>query len=318
MNVIVNAFAFKEDYGQSNQIGNKTDAEKMATYMKNIVVSLVSAKRNNPEDEVMLVTNREIENPYSNILTSNNIKINVVPFEKYVMPKRFMWALAFYKLNVLEYLATETDYEKILMIDNDTYCSRAFDDIWKEADHGIIMCPVNHTYSHPERDKIRQDYYNLYPDEKNNLVHYGGEFWCGTRERLVAFMELCKEVYDRIVESDYKVIDNIGDETISSIAAIHYKQREPIFECGAYLFRYWTEKRFYLAATNWSANPVCIWHVPSEKDRGMILLYNYIVKKGDLPTVDRAAKTLALPQAKRPLNILTLKGRLNRYRSNKR
>ena len=50
----------------------------------------------------------------------------------------------------------------------------------------------------------------------------------------------------------------------------------------------------------------------------MILLYNYIVKKGDLPTVDRAAKTLALPQAKRPLNILTLKGRLNRYRSNKR
>ncbi|MGN0326599.1 MAG: hypothetical protein ACI4DW_09810 [Lachnospiraceae bacterium] len=59
MNVIASAFAFRPNYGSSTQLGKKNDKEKLTIYIKNIVVSLTSAKLHNPGDEVMLVTNQE-------------------------------------------------------------------------------------------------------------------------------------------------------------------------------------------------------------------------------------------------------------------
>lgn len=318
MNVIANAFAFQEAYGNSMQLNKKKcDEEKRRLYMKNIVVSLISAKKQNPEDAVVLFTNTQPEEQYVKLLRENGVEIRELDFDAYNMPKQFAWALAFYKLKVLDYLAKDTDYEKILLLDTDTYTALPYTDLWNEVDYGLMLCPVNHTFSHEERDKIRMDYRKLYPGEEKNLIHYGGELICARRQELRKFMDCCEEVYRRIVASNYDVAENIGDETILAIAALHYKEAHPVLESGAYLFRYWTEKRFYLASTNWNYNGVCIWHVPSEKDRGMLLLFRYFQKHGEFPGRKKAATMLALPSEKRPLNYWTLKGRYLRWKSNR-
>lgn len=104
MNLILNAFAFKEDYGSSMQLNNRSDDAKLRTYMKNMVVSLVSCKLKNPGDTVCLATTSEPASPYKEMLEKAGVVIRIIPFDKFLMPKDFPWSLAFYKLCVLDTL----------------------------------------------------------------------------------------------------------------------------------------------------------------------------------------------------------------------
>ena len=64
MNVIAAAFAFEEDYGNSPQLTGRSDEQKIRVYMRNIVVSLISAHKLNPDDKTVLVTNADIPEDY--------------------------------------------------------------------------------------------------------------------------------------------------------------------------------------------------------------------------------------------------------------
>lgn len=315
MNVYVNAFAFKENYGASMQLEKKSDSEKTDIYLKNIIVSLVSAKRQNPQDEVLLVANMEVKPEYQAILDREQVRIRVVPFDKYEMPKDFPWALAFYKLKVLDYLARECDYERILLADTDTVTMGSFADIWQEVDYGLMLYPVNHAFSHEHRDAIREDYRKLFPGENRNIIHYGGEFVCGRKEALQEFMSYCDLVYDKIKARDFSMMKNAGDEAILAMAAALYREKALLYEAGSYIFRYWTDEKYYLIATNTVNNPVTIWHLPSEKDRGMLVMYDYFMKNNTFPDREKAAEMFGIVKAKRPMNVDTIKGRLQRKKT---
>ena len=317
MNVIATAFAFREAYGNSMQLTQKSDAEKINLYMKNIVVSLISVKKQNPRDEVMLVTNREIDEHFHSLLSENDVRICLLDFDRYEMPKRYAWALAFYKLCVLEYLSGQEIYENILLVDNDTITMSNLQELWQEAEYGLLLYPVGHSFAHQERDLIRQDYKKLYPEKDRNIVHYGGEFICGKRTQLQEFMKICSTVYERIREKDYPVAENIGDETILAAAAAIYKENHTIYEAGAYIHRYWTVKKFYLVSTNTVCNPVAIWHLPAEKDRGFLQVFDYFCKTGAFPKQEKASKIFGLMPARRPINIFVLKSNLLQRRSRK-
>lgn len=59
MNVITSTFTFRRNCGNSTQLGEKTDLEKQNIYIKNVIVTLTSAKLKNPEDEVLWITDQE-------------------------------------------------------------------------------------------------------------------------------------------------------------------------------------------------------------------------------------------------------------------
>ena len=312
MNLIINAFAFEENYGNSMQLAKKGDNAKLNIYMKNIVVSLCSAKKQNPNDEVMLIANAEPAKEYSDILKENNIKTVIVAYDDFTMPKEFPWALAFYKLCALKYAASMTEYEKILLIDSDTITFHNYDSLWKEADYGLLLYNINHEFNHEHRGIQKSVYCELYKDEDYNLVHYGGEFIAGKRHVILKLIEECEEVYSKLKEINYKVNNEIGDELILSVAAIHLKNKGvPIYEGGAYIFRYWTSK-FYLVCTNTINNAVCIWHLPVEKDRGFLYIFNSFRKKGQFPCPEKAAKIFGICEAKRPGGLLSFYTRVLR------
>lgn len=312
MNLILNAFAFKEDYGSSMQLNNRSDDAKLRTYMKNMVVSLVSCKLKNPCDTVCLATTSEPASPYKEMLEKAGVVIRIIPFDKFLMPKDFPWSLAFYKLCVLDTLIKEGGFENLLLMDTDTITMDSFEDLWQEAAHGLMLYPVNHTYSHKDRMIIKEAYNSLYPDGKDNMVHYGGEFICGNREALSQLMEYCSSIYEDVKKSEFNIPKNSGDEVILSMAAALYVKKAPVITAGAYIFRYWTENGFYLVATNTVSNPVCVWHMPAEKDTGVILLYNYYCKHGVFPEREKAASMLGIVSAKRPFGLYHIMARFNR------
>lgn len=317
MNVIACTFTFRRNYGNSTQLGEKSDMEKQNIYIKNVIVTLTSAKLKNPEDEVLWITDQEPPAGYKEQLEHEGVKVAVIPFDHYVMPEKYPWALAFFKLCALTWLSKQK-YEKILLIDADTYTVEAYKDLWEEMEYGLMLYPVNHTFRHITRTEIREDAVSLGWGETGNVIHYGGEFVGARRQDLVEFLRLCETVCDRIREKNYAVHDNFGDETVIAIASMLYKKEHPLTEAGAYIYRYWTERYFYLVSTNTIYNPVCIWHMPAEKDKGLLMLYRYYRKHGHYPDKKKAAHLLGICPAKRPSNLVALRGRIMRKMSNLR
>ena len=70
---------------------------------------------------------------------------------------------------VLSKWVSENEYERILLTDADTYSNLSCEDLWKEADRGLVLYPLGHTYSHSDRDIIRRDFERLYPKEAETL-----------------------------------------------------------------------------------------------------------------------------------------------------
>ncbi len=307
-NLIINAFAFKEDYAASMQLGGKADTGMLGIYMQNIFVSLVSAKRHNPGDAVMLLANREVPLEYQKLFKEEGIQVQVIAFDTFVMPKQFVWSLAFFKLCALDYAVKCLPYERILLLDADTFTTHSYRDMWQEADHGILLFPVGHSYSHPDRQAIMQAYNGLYQTKGASVVHIGGEYVCGRREMLAGFMQTCEEIYEDVKKSGFALFDHAGDEFILSAAA---KKSAGFISAAPYIYRYWTEK-FYLISTNTVANPVCIWHLPSEKDTGMLRLYRCYRKHHRFPNVETCAKMTGIAKAKRPLGWYWLMNKISR------
>lgn len=305
-NLIINAFAFKDDYQTSLQIGGRTDGSLIELYMKNIFVSLRSAKLQNPEDEAMLLTNCHIPGEYEELFERNGIRVQVIPFDSFVMPRKFVWSLAFFKLCAVAYAVRKLDYDRILLLDADTVTVHSFAELWEEADYGVLLYPVGHSFHHHDREAIRADYRGLYPEKAGNIVHYGGEFICGNREALKRFVIRCENVYNTMKEKDFPVAGNAGDETVLSAAAAGM---DGIIGAQPYIYRYWTND-FYLVSTNTVSNPVAVWHVPDEKKQGFVYLYHFYRKKGYFPKEEKLAEIFGIVKAKRPWNYYTLRGKI--------
>lgn len=301
-NVICNAFAFKEDYKTSMQMGGRTDERLLDVYMKNIFVSLKSARLQNPQDDVMLVCNADIPEEYQVLFEKHDIKIRVISYDSFVMPKRFDWSLAFFKLCALQYLAEQTGYDHILLLDADTITMHSFEELWQEADYGILLYGVGHSFRHHDRTLIRSDYQSLYPEGQADIVHYGGEFVCGAREYVQRFVKTCAEVYNTMHDSGFAVSERTGDETILSIAAA---ETGCVIDASPYIFRFWTEE-FYLVSTVTVSNPVAVWHIPNEKKTGFLRMFDYFEKHGAFPPVAKAARMFGMVPARRPFNRYTL------------
>jgi hypothetical protein len=133
--------------------------------------------------------------------------------------------------------------------------------------------------------------------ESGEAIHYGGEFIAGTRVKLSGFAEKCEELYCRMLDRLDSIDRSMGDEFLLPGAADIMKA--DIIRANCYINRYWTGFGFYLVSTNHVWNSVDIWHVPVEKERGMLKLYRYFLKKGKFPRAGRSARMLKLPAGRR-------------------
>lgn len=294
--LVVNVLAYNSEYSTSTQIAAKCDMSVMECYLKNAFVCLKSCISNTPDLDAALFVNFNVDAEYRKLYEENGLKIIELPFDKYVHPKEFKWALVNYRICCLDYAVHNLDYDYYLALDTDVYCVDDLSDMFSEMRYGIMMHNIGHRLSHKDRQEII-DTTPLYFGERVDIVHFGGECLGGTRENLTEFIAKWEDVfnktYDAVIE---KKIYKFNDEYISSMVA----HTLPVRQAVPYMFRYWTIKDFFLICNNWKYNPVCLWHLPVEKKRGMYKLFNYFKKHGEFPSVNKAATMMGFGRSTRP------------------
>lgn len=301
-NLIFNALAFKEGFDTSTQIKNYNN--KLETYIKNSFVSLKSAKINNNDVDTVLFTNFDFPLEYKDIFEKNDIKVIKIDFFNFVLPKEFIWSLAFFKLEALDYAVKKLDYDNYLLLDTDTFVINELNDLWEECYDGILLYDLDHRVSHPHREEIYNNM-NKYKKNAKKINHYGGEFIAGNRVHLLNMINELKIEYINMIDNKNIVDKSLGDEYLISISAD--KCTDIVIRANKYIYRYWTSL-FYLVSTNYIHNAVDIWHLPQEKELGMIWLYNYYRKNNEFPSIRRSAKKFGFPRYKTPLKNIIKRG----------
>ena len=310
MNYIVTQIAkpkeIKVSQMQSATVGSVDDA--MDVYVKNAIVCLASAKVYNPDAVCILNCNFSISPERRNTAELAGIEIHEVPYGKYVIKEEHKWAITQYKFDSMAHvLDIMKDNDHLVLLDTDTICVRGLQEIFAEAKDGLLLYNVCHGYQQRDRQSIIHAYEKLYFLRNTHPVHYGGEFFAGSKVTLQKLLGYCEEVIQKAKEEEEVFIWD--DEHILSIAAEHF-MKGYIYSANAYIFRYWTNK-FYLVSTNYRYNPVCIWHLPAEKNYGMIILYEYFVKHHHFPSIEKMASIMGFPkQTYKKWNLYRWKMRL--------
>ncbi len=290
-NLICIPFAFKENA----KTGVNVKGDAYTIYFKNACVALCSAKYYNPDSEVCFVSNIEEEAmpaEYVRVLKSRDIRIVFVPFDTFVFPDDYLWSLAFYKLCVLKYFST-SEYKNICYMDTDVYIQGSFQTVWTECAQNILLFDINHGLGVKDYRTFCEEI-SLFDCEKINITHYGGEFFVASKENAQEFILKAENIYEEMRRRDFNT--SKGDEFIISLVA--YDLKSKIKNAGAYIFRFWTGASFRLVSSCFEYNRITILHLPDEKNRGMIDLYNSYIKRGKIPkdkTVWRKCRLTKLP-----------------------
>ena len=281
-NIIFVPFFFNEDFKSGVNVFSN---DRKNIYLKNICVSLISAKYYNKDCDVALVTNLKTEsenakcqmpNAYNSLLDKHNIKIFTFDFDTFCFSKDYLWSSAFYKLCALSHLL-DLDYENYCYLDADTYIQGSFDNIWKESKDNILLYDINHGLDTKDY-VIFCEQVNKFLNKDIFITHYGGEFFAGNRILGKQFIEKAKEVYNEMKNKSF--VTSVGDEFILSVTAC--KMKDKVKNAGAYIFRFWTGS-FRLVSTSYKFNRVSVLHLPSEKERGMVKIFKKYILKNKIP-----------------------------------
>lgn len=151
MNAIVEAFAFDEKKkGGVNLDGARGNYER---YLQCACVSLASFKQNNPVDEVIFVTNREIPESYRSLLADKGVASEVIPFDDFVYPDDIQWGLAYYKLCALKKIVGSGKYDNVVLCDTDVWCQKPLRSFWNEVAGGASSWWISTRASTPKTDR---------------------------------------------------------------------------------------------------------------------------------------------------------------------
>lgn len=293
--------AYKSNYLMSANI-NVDNEKGIEIYLKNALVLLISIQKNNSDIDTAIITNFKIPKQFDEIYKKNNIFIFNTPFNNYMMPSDFKWSLAFFKIKAIEFAVNELNYDYYLELDSDEICINTFEDMWLELDNKLLMYVSDFRYNHPTRSLYSDLYSKIYKYYLNNnkIVKAGGGFIAGNKKQLSLFVDECNIVYSYLNNNIKNVDKNIGDELYSSIYYAKYPER--VGNASPYIDVYWTGS-FYYVSTNYKFDAVALVHLPDEKLFGLLYLYEYYMKKGNLPSENIIFKLLSFPKLEKPLSF---------------
>ncbi|WP_303195083.1 hypothetical protein [Thomasclavelia spiroformis] len=302
--------AYKQNYSMSANMKVDNDTG-IVVYLKNALVSLISVKKYNTGVQVALVTNFTVPNKFRNIFEKNDILIFEITFDNFIMPPEFKWSLAFFKISALEYVVKELNYDYYLELDSDEICINSFDDMWYELNDKLLMYVSRFRFNHSTRKLYSDIYCNVYKliAFQGRISKTGGGFIAGNKNSILHFIDECNYVYSYLKENVDKLDKNIGDELYTSIYYAKFSDR--VKDASPYVDVYWTSD-FYYVSTNYKFDAVSLLHLPDEKQRGLLYIYDYFMKNGTFPSENLMFKYLSFPNSKRPFSIIRFWLRIKR------
>lgn len=269
-NLIMVPYAEIPTMETGTSVAAKKVKDRKAMYLKNCCVACVSAKHNNPECAVALVTNIDVPLSYIDVLKRGGVEVIYLPFEQFNFGDGYTWGLAFYKLCAQHYVVHALDYDHVLCIDSDVYVQGNLQTMWAEADGQLLICGTI-----GDTDFCREA--QAFTNSDGAYIRYGGEFIVGTSAMLKSLteQELC--VFQKMKGAGFRTVS--GDEFIVSIV-LHNGTYAFRLVDDLYISRFWTGayRRVFPGYKN-----VPLLHVPLEKWAGMITLYDRYISQNRIP-----------------------------------
>lgn len=281
-NAIIFPFAFVNGAQSGANIRKKDGIKDL--YYKNAIVAAVSAKNNNPEAEVIFISNIEVPNNVKSVFEYYGVSTYQCSFNCFRFDNDYPWCLAFYKLCAIKN-AINQHFQNILCLDIDTYTQNNFQYLWGNLHDNIILCDRIGS-SFPEiESKLSKLVIRHLTD--NRIQRVGGEFIAGNVVNLRKFIDIAELIFNEM--KNQKIVVNTGDEYITSFVASMMNNID--FSGGRYICRLETGA-IRIMLPIWQVRLIPILHLPAEKHDGMIKMYNYLLEHNSLPNNRKAYKIL--------------------------
>lgn len=316
-NLIFEALAFIENYESNPNMTKAVNLKKgFDIYIKNAVVSLLTVKKHNPDTDLALVTNIELEKKWKEIFLSNNIKVLKCDYTEYRMPADTVYSLSYYKLCAFDFILSHTEYERYCFLDCDTYGVGSFKKLWIEADSAFLMIPNDSGIDAKIRKELIDIYELINDGTSKKIPHISSGFIVGTRYDLLSVMMGCKKIYNTLISLEH-ISPQGGDEVIWSLALADYSGK--MYSPKAYVLlsnigakEYWVDK------PDFQDENIVMWHLPAEKRYALIWAFNKFQKTGKFPEIREMARACRIRHIRNHFTILSVRAILLDHTSIKR
>ncbi|HFF9301623.1 TPA: hypothetical protein ACGFCK_002130 [Clostridium perfringens] len=275
-------FYVKKEYCYANSKANKINI-----YYKNMInlFKTIEINKSNNNVKLILFTNIDVPIKFKDEFNSMNVKI-IIRDNKHIPPKGYynMWQGTFFYLDAVDYFKEiMTKKDLLIMIDPDCLVTKDItpivDSIKREK---IVNYRVEYPFEYSQNGLSRKEIKKIIFEENNkdiNTVFFGGEFYgfCGEKIHEVS-SELEKAWHISLNRFENKKEYFKTEEHIFTY--VFYKIGANSGVANKFLKRMWTAPDFNNIEKN--DKDYIIWHLPAEKNRGLIKIYNKdIIKSVD-------------------------------------
>lgn len=282
-NSLLFATAFYHAAGRSPNAWTFSERSKLNMYYQCMVVCYASLRRLYPEAQLSLFTNRELPQPYTGQLRSLAVN-TVLCASRYVDDPAFKNGFpgCLYTLDVIEHLALHqhSDFSSLILLDSDCIVRYRLDGMLDklESEEESIYAyepgyPVNMVANGQSRASLTLALSYLSGQMiAPPMPLYGGEFY-GLSAKALPKLAMRIEVFWEWMKAEGTKTfgDNLTEEHVMSVVLA--QSGGNVHSASRLIKRIWTASVF--STVDGSESKIPIWHLPSEKKKGFVKLYQY-------------------------------------------
>lgn len=248
-------------------------------YLKNIIVCFASLRKFNTSLELQLVTNINVKEPFESILKDLNVEITLIPFT-FEPPVQLglRFKACFFILDCIKDMKKST-----LFIDPDVICMNPIQmDQFRlgesQGSIGVLNMKFSKDFevngiSHAEAVAI---YKGITRRDSRFGFHVGGEAFFLPLQTKEDFLERILSYWiESLKITDSKILPT--EEHIFSVIVKDFRT----FELNKTILRIWTAKSYRGSEGGRFDLQLPLWHMPAEKTRGILKIYELLVDKND-------------------------------------
>lgn len=277
------ATAFYHAAGRSPNAWTFSEQSKLNMYYRCMVVCYASIRRLYPEAQLSLFTNKDLPDPYNGQLKSLGVN-TVICASRYVDDPAFKNGFpgCLYTLDVIKHLALHQsgDFSTLILLDSDCIVRHRLEGMLEklgsEEDASYAYepgYPVNMVANGQSRASLTLalSYFSgNMPAPPIPL--YGGEFYGLPATALPKLAKRIEIFWAWMKTEGIKFFgDNLTEEHVMS--AVLAQSCGTVYSARGLVKRIWTASAF--STVDGSESEIPIWHLPSEKKKGFVRLYQY-------------------------------------------
>lgn len=300
MNIISTWFykESKEDGSFYPQVGSGASPLAHSIYMQIQVPFFTTIRHYNPSDKLIFFTNLDVLPEYLDTLFKR-LSVDVVKLPYTCKPPKGWhdsWTNQFYVYDILKWAESHVAKDDVFLItDADCVCHKPLDEFFlRTKEFGAGLYDTHYSCTNAELmingitagqlTKLYYDYKQIQnPSQTDLIAYYGGEFIAFRGDIIPLVNKEYEKLWSFNLDRFHQNLPKLNEEALLLSVLVKSLGLENTIG-NDYVNRIWTTKLYYtVKETDFS---LALWHMPSEKKRGLYRLYRYFSKHPEVPVPD--------------------------------